>query len=209
MFRFCQVTEPEPRRFPVDDLGEGFAGGPPGSRPKTDCVQVGEPALSQNWLDPASRYILLLAWAAGVNRPRHEGPRREGESAMAEFEQQLREWWSKLTAWLRGGQRADAARKAKAALEDLRASDAARKAEAALRDLREGQVGRKAEAALRDLREGETGRKAREALRDLRDSDAVGKARGALRDLRDGDAGRKAKAAIRDLRDSPETHDKS
>jgi hypothetical protein len=135
--------------------------------------------------------------------------RSKGESAMAEFSEQLRRFWARLAAWLNGGQRAETTRKAKAALEDLRDSDAARRAEAALRDLRQGEVGRKAEAAIRDLREGETGRKAREALRDLRDSDAGRRAREALRDLRDSDAGRKATAAIRDLRDHEETGDKS
>ena len=41
---------------------------------------------------------------------------------MAEFEQQAKSFWAKLIAWLRGGQRADAGRKAKAALQDLRTS---------------------------------------------------------------------------------------
>jgi len=99
---------------------------------------------------------------------------------MTDFEQQLRSWWAKLTAWLRGGPGSDGARKAKAAMQDFRDSD---------------------------LREGETGRKAREAVRDLRDSDAGRKAREALQDLRDSEAGRKAMAAFRDLRDSGATRD--
>jgi hypothetical protein len=98
-----------------------------------------------------------------------------------ELEQQVRSWWARLMAWLRGGQRAEATQRAKAALTDLRDSDAGRKTEAAI-----GEAGRIAEAAIRDLREGEAGRKAKDALRDLRDSDAGQKARAALRDLRDG-----------------------
>ena len=89
------------------------------------------------------------------------------------------------------GPAAEAGRKAKAALQDVRDSDAGRKAESALRDLRQGEVGRKAEAAFRDLREGDAGRKAKEALQDLRDSDAGRKAKEALRDLADSDAGRR------------------
>jgi len=77
---------------------------------------------------------------------------------MSEFEQELRSWWARLVAWLHGDQRADTARKAKAAMQDLRDSDAARRAEAAIRDWREGEAGRRAEAAFRDLREGETTR---------------------------------------------------
>lgn len=68
---------------------------------------------------------------------------------MSEIERQVRGWWARLLAWLRGG---DASRRAKSALQDVRTSDAGRKAEAALRDLREGEAGRKAKAALRDLR---------------------------------------------------------
>jgi hypothetical protein len=79
---------------------------------------------------------------------------------MSEIEQQVRGWWARLLTWLHGDQRADATRKAKAAIQDLRDSDTGRKAEAAIRDLRQGEVGRKAEAAIKDLREGETGRKA-------------------------------------------------
>jgi hypothetical protein len=138
---------------------------------------------------------------------------------MAINQQQPQGWWARLMAWLRGGQRGDAGRKAaaaaekaKARLQDVRSGEAARKAEAAIKDLREGEVGRKAEAAIKDLREGETGRKAKAALQDLRDSDVVGKARDtardALRDLKTSDAGRKAKAALRDLRDSPGTGDR-
>jgi hypothetical protein len=121
------------------------------------------------------------------------GLMREGESAMAEMEQQVRSWWAKVIAWLRGGQPAEATHRAKAALADLRDSE----------------TGRKAEAAIRDLREGEAGRKAKDALRDLRDSDAGQKAKDALRDLRDSDAGRRARAAIRDLRDGADTRDKT
>ena len=77
---------------------------------------------------------------------------------MSEFEQELRSWWARLLAWLRGDQHADTARTAKAAVQDLRDSDAARRAEAAIRDLREGEIGRKAEAAIRDLRDGEAAR---------------------------------------------------
>jgi hypothetical protein len=138
---------------------------------------------------------------------------------MAIDQQQPQGWWARLMAWLRGGQRGDAGRKAaaaaekaKARLQDVRSGEAARKAESAIKDLREGEVGRKAEAAIKDLREGETGRKAKAALQDLRDSDVVGKARDtardALRDLKTSDAGRKAKAALRDLRDSAGTGDR-
>ncbi len=99
------------------------------------------------------------------------------------LEQLLRKWWSRLTAWMhspeRSAQAAEATRKAKAALHEVRESDAARRAEAALRDLRDSDASRKAKEALRDLRD------------DLRTGDAGRKA---------GDAGRKAKAAIRDLR---------
>jgi hypothetical protein len=140
-------------------------------------------------------FALYLVTGRGLSSAHR--PEREGESAVAEFEQQVKGWWSKVTAWLRGGQRTDASRKAKAAVQDLRDSETARKAE----------------AAFKDLREGETGRKAKAALQDLRDSDVVGKARDtareAIRDLRDSDAGRKAKAALRDLRDSAGTGDKS
>jgi hypothetical protein len=52
---------------------------------------------------------------------------------MAEVEQLLRKWWSRLTAWMhspeRSEQATEATRKAKAALHDVRESDAARKAE--------------------------------------------------------------------------------
>ena len=131
---------------------------------------------------------------------------------MDSLEQLLRKWWSRLTAWMRSPERsaqaAEAARKAKAALSEVRESEAARRAEAAVRDLRDSEATRKAQTAakeaLRDLRDSDATRKAKEALRDLRDSDATRKAKGALRDLRDdlrtGDTGRKAKAAIRDLR---------
>ena len=61
---------------------------------------------------------------------------------MAEFEQQAKGWWAKVIAWLRGGQRTDAGRKAKAALQDLRTSETGRKAEAKIKDLRDGEVGR-------------------------------------------------------------------
>jgi hypothetical protein len=137
------------------------------------------------------------------------GLMREGESAMSEMEQQVRGWWAKVIAWLRGGQRGDATHRAKTALADLRDSETGRKAEAAIRDLRQGEVGRKAEAAIRDLREGDAGRKAKDALRDLRDSDAGQKAKDALRDLRGSEAGRRARAAIRDLRDGADSHDKT
>src|ERR1019366_6926855 len=89
---------------------------------------------------------------------------------MAGLEQQARDWWAKLVGWLRGGQRADAGRKARAALEDIRTSDTGRKAEAALRDLREGETARD---ALRDLRDSDAGRKAKAAIRDLRDSPGI------------------------------------
>src|ERR1019366_372113 len=72
---------------------------------------------------------------------------------MAGLEQQARDWWAKLVGWLRGGQRTDAGRKARAALDDIRTSDTGRKAEAALRDLRDSDAGRKAKAAIRDLRD--------------------------------------------------------
>jgi len=140
------------------------------------------------------RYILLL------------NASDEGEAAMSEIERQVRGWWARLMAWLRGAQHGEAAQRAKTAFGDMRTSDTGRKAESALRDLRGSDAARKAEAALRDLREGEAGRKAKEAFRDLRDSEAVGKARDAardvLRDLREGEAGRKAKETSRDLRDS-------
>ena len=42
---------------------------------------------------------------------------------MTDFEQQLRTWWAKLTAWLHGGQPAEGSRKAKAALQDFRESE--------------------------------------------------------------------------------------
>jgi hypothetical protein len=154
------------------------------------------------YLEVVSDYV---ARAAGTNRPE----RSKESPQMSEFEQELRSWWARLVSWLHGDQRGDTARKAKAAVQELRDSDAGRRAEAALRDLHQGEMGRKAEAAVRDLREGETGRKAREALRDLRDSDAGRRAREALQDLRDSEAGRKAEAALRDLRDGGATHDKS
>jgi hypothetical protein len=179
----------------------------PASSPRPDTARP-DVSVVADWLESASRYIVLVDVSTGADRPE-----REGESAMADFEEQLRGFWSKLTAWLHGGQRADATQKAKAALQDMRTSETGRKAEAALRDLREGEVGRKAEAAMRDLREGETGRKAKAALHDLRESEVVGKARetarDALRDLRTGDAGRKAKAARHDLHDGSGTSDKS
>ena len=81
---------------------------------------------------------------------------------MAEFEQQAKGWWSKLIAWLRGGQRADAGRKAKAALQDLRDSDVVGKARDTARE------------AIRDLRDSDAGRKAKAAIRDLRDSPGTG-----------------------------------
>ena len=46
---------------------------------------------------------------------------------MTDFEQQLRTWWAKLNAWLRGGQPAEGGRKAKAALQDFRESETGRK----------------------------------------------------------------------------------
>ena len=144
-------------------------------------------------------FALYLVTGRGLSSAHR--PEREGESAVAEFEQQVKGWWSKVTAWLRGGQRGG------------QRTDAGRKAKAAVQDLRDSETARKAEAAFKDLREGETGRKAKAALQDLRDSDVVGKARDtareAIRDLRDSDAGRKAKAALRDLRDSAGTGDKS
>ena len=56
---------------------------------------------------------------------------------MTDFEQQLRTWWTKLTAWLHGGQPAEGTRKAKAAMADFRESETGRKAKAAFRDLRD------------------------------------------------------------------------
>ena len=50
---------------------------------------------------------------------------------MTEIEQQVRSWWSRLIAWLRGAEHGDAARKARAALQDVRTSDAGRRTEAA------------------------------------------------------------------------------
>ena len=61
---------------------------------------------------------------------------------MTDFEQQLRSWWTKLTAWLRGGQHGEGAQKAKAAVQDFRDSETGRKAEAALRDLRDSAANR-------------------------------------------------------------------
>ena len=61
---------------------------------------------------------------------------------MTDFEQQLRGWWARLTAWLHGDKRAEGTRKAKAALQDFRDSETGRKAEAALRDLRDGAANR-------------------------------------------------------------------
>ena len=63
---------------------------------------------------------------------------------MAEFEEQVKGFWAKVIAWLRGGQRGDTAQKARGALQDMRTSETARKAEAAIKDLREGETGRKA-----------------------------------------------------------------
>ena len=75
---------------------------------------------------------------------------------MTESEQQVRGWWSRLIAWLRGAQHGDAARKARDTMQDVRTSDAGRRTEAALRDLRDSDAGRKAREALRDLRNGTT-----------------------------------------------------
>jgi hypothetical protein len=80
---------------------------------------------------------------------------------MAGLEQQARDWWAKLVGWLRGGQRTDAGRKARAALQDLRDSDVVGKARDTARD------------ALRDLRDSDAGRKAKAAIRDLRDSPGI------------------------------------
>ena len=52
---------------------------------------------------------------------------------MTEIEQQVRGWWSRLIAWLRGAQHSDAARKARDTMQDVRTSDAGRRAEAARR----------------------------------------------------------------------------
>ena len=57
---------------------------------------------------------------------------------MPEIEQQVRSWWSRLIARLRGAEHGDAARRARTAMQDVRTSDAGRRAEAALRDLRDG-----------------------------------------------------------------------
>ncbi len=56
---------------------------------------------------------------------------------MSEIERQVRGWWSRLLAWLRGAQQGDAARKAKSSLQDMRTSEAGRRAEATFRDLRD------------------------------------------------------------------------
>ena len=57
---------------------------------------------------------------------------------MTDFDQQLRTWWAKMTAWLHGGQHSEGAARAKATLRDFRESETGRKAEAAFRDLRDG-----------------------------------------------------------------------
>ena len=62
---------------------------------------------------------------------------------MTDVEHQMRGWWERLMAWLRGPRPAEAGRKAAEALQDLRDSNTGRKAESALRDLR------KAASALR------------------------------------------------------------
>src|SRR6266704_2868942 len=95
---------------------------------------------------------------------------------MSEIERQVRGFWARLLAWLRGPRGAEATRRAKSALDDVRTSQAARRAEAALRDLKDGDAGRKAKAAFQDLRDSEAVGKAKEATR------------GALHDLRDKDA---------------------
>ena len=76
---------------------------------------------------------------------------------MTEYEQRPRSWWGWLAGWLRRPQRAEAARKARAALQDLREGEAGRKAREVLRDLRQGQAGRTPGAG-RDLRDGGEGR---------------------------------------------------
>ena len=43
---------------------------------------------------------------------------------MTEIEQQVRGWWARLIARLRGAQDGDAARKSRAALQDVRTSEA-------------------------------------------------------------------------------------
>ena len=75
---------------------------------------------------------------------------------MSEVERQVRSWWSRLLAWLRGAQHGDAANKARSTWQDVRTSDAGRKAEAALRDLRQGEVGRRAEAIVSPACRGST-----------------------------------------------------
>ena len=61
---------------------------------------------------------------------------------MSEIERQVRSWWDRLLAWLRGAQSGDTARKARETLHDVRSSDAGQRAESALRDLRDGASGR-------------------------------------------------------------------
>ena len=56
---------------------------------------------------------------------------------MSEIERQVRGWWDRLLAWLRGAQNGDAARKARETLQDVRTSDAGQRAESALRDVRD------------------------------------------------------------------------
>ena len=46
---------------------------------------------------------------------------------MSEIERQVRGWWARLVAWLRGAQDGDAARKARETLQDVRTSDAGRR----------------------------------------------------------------------------------
>ena len=93
---------------------------------------------------------------------------------MSEIERQVRSFWVRLLDWLRGPRGAEATRRAKTALNDVRTSEAGRRAESALRDLRDGDAGRKAKAAFHDLRDSEAVGKAkvaaRDALRDLKDS---------------------------------------
>ena len=48
---------------------------------------------------------------------------------MSEVERQVRSWWSRLLAWLRGAQHGDTAQRAKTAVHDMRTSDTGRKAD--------------------------------------------------------------------------------
>src|SRR5437764_1490676 len=55
----------------------------------------------------------------------------EGEFAMSEMERQVRGFWARIMEWLRGPRGAEAAQRARNALDDVRTSDVGRKAESA------------------------------------------------------------------------------